>query len=61
MNSTLNERQAAEFLNCSVAALRRWRLLGQGPAFCRLGRLIRYRQADLVAFLDTNRVAGGAR
>jgi hypothetical protein len=64
--SLLNEQQASELLNCSVAALRRWRLIGAGPAYCRLGRLVRYRHADLEAFLDaqllqTQPVAGGGR
>jgi hypothetical protein len=48
-------RDAAKILSCSVAVLRKWRLLGKGPAFCKAGRLVRYRETDLAAFLDANR------
>ena len=50
-----NEKEAAVILGCSVAALRKWRLLGKGPTYCRIGRLVRYGQADLEVFLDANR------
>lgn len=57
----LNERQAANMLGCSVALMRKWRRLGQGPSYRRLGRLIRYTQADIQAFLDAQLVmTGGA-
>jgi hypothetical protein len=51
-----NEREAAEYLGCSVGMMRKWRLFGQGPTFCKLGRLVRYSQADLDALITTNRV-----
>jgi hypothetical protein len=31
--------------------LRKWRILGVGPPFMRLGRAVRYRRTDLDAFL----------
>jgi len=36
--------------------LRKWRLLGSGPAFSKLGRLVRYRQEDLATFVEAQRV-----
>ncbi|WP_397421065.1 helix-turn-helix transcriptional regulator [Phenylobacterium sp.] len=33
--------------------LRKWRILGVGPPFMRLGRAVRYRRADLDAFLSS--------
>lgn len=57
-----NERDAARVISCSVALLRKWRLFGEGPAYCKIGRLVRYRQADLNALLDSHRVeTGGGR
>jgi hypothetical protein len=60
-----NEKEAAIVLGCSVAALRKWRLLGKGPRYHKIGRLVRYADADLAEYLDANRVepvaAGGAR
>jgi predicted DNA-binding transcriptional regulator AlpA len=55
-NKMLNEQETAEFLNCSVAALRRWRQEGRGPSYFRVGRLIRYGNADIEAFLESQRV-----
>ena len=57
-----NEKDAAVILGCTISALRKWRLLGKGPAYCKIGRLVRYAEADLAAFLDANRIdpAGGA-
>jgi hypothetical protein len=57
-----NERDAARVIACSVALLRKWRLFDEGPAYCKIGRLVRYRQEDLDAFLDSHRVeTGGGR
>jgi len=58
-----DENEAAELLGCSVAALRKWRLLRKGPVYIKISRLVRYSEADLAAFLDANRVqpAGGVR
>jgi hypothetical protein len=63
MHRLHNENEAAELLGCTVSALRKWRTLGKGPAFCRVGRLVRYSELDLSAFLDGNRVqpGGGGR
>jgi len=60
-----NEREAAVILGCTVSALRKWRLLGKGPRYHKIGRLVRYADADLAQYLDANRVepvaAGGGR
>jgi hypothetical protein len=50
----LDEKQAAKYLNCSIAFLRRFRLLRQGPLFVKLGRLVRYRLADLEMYIVSN-------
>lgn len=49
--AALPERDAATYLAVSTALLRKWRLLGGGPAYARLGRTVRYRPNDLDAFL----------
>jgi predicted DNA-binding transcriptional regulator AlpA len=43
----LDQRAAAEILGISVRTLERHRIAGTGPRFCRLGRLVRYRECDL--------------
>jgi predicted DNA-binding transcriptional regulator AlpA len=48
----LTEQKAAETLNCTIAALRRWRRERRGPRFVKLGRLIRYNLADIEAYVE---------
>jgi predicted DNA-binding transcriptional regulator AlpA len=48
----LNEMEVAEFVNMSVATMRRWRLLRTGPKYLKIGSAVRYRRADLEAWLD---------
>ena len=52
----LDEGGAAIRLAVSVALMRKWRLKGGGPRYCRLGRLVRYSEADLLAYIEQNRV-----
>jgi hypothetical protein len=59
MNELLDERQAAKSLGCSIGMMRKFRLLGCGPAFCKIGRLVRYRQEDLIAYVESNRITEG--
>jgi len=47
---------ASEFLNKPEGTLANWRWRGYGPAYIRVGRAVRYSEADLVAFLEANRV-----
>lgn len=41
----------AKRLNVSLASMRRWRLERRGPAFVKVGALVRYRPEDLDAWL----------
>jgi predicted DNA-binding transcriptional regulator AlpA len=52
-NEMLNERQVADYLNMSVASVRKWRLFRKGPKFVKLGRAIRYRRIDVEAWLSS--------
>jgi predicted DNA-binding transcriptional regulator AlpA len=54
MDSLIDPKQAAPILGLSVRTLERHRLAGTGPRYVRLGRLVRYRQQDLVDFVDRN-------
>lgn len=46
----VNQKAAAHLLQVSEATLRRWELAGFGPRPLRIGRLVRYRTADLERF-----------
>ena len=47
----MTEHEVAKRLNISVASLRRWRLLGKGPMFLKVGALVRYAPEDLDSWL----------
>lgn len=54
--------EAAAFLRVSSRTLEDWRLRGGGPRFRKMGRLVRYHTADLIAFADQDiRANTGAR
>ena len=53
----LTTRDAARVLALSPRTLERLRLSGDGPRYCKLRRSVRYRQADLDAWLASNAVA----
>jgi len=51
----LTESETAQLLGgLSVSGLRKWRKTGKGPKYLRLGRLIRYRRADIEAWLESH-------
>ena len=50
--NALNPRQASAYLGCSESVLRLWRSQNQGPRYFRAGKLVRYRRADLDAWIE---------
>jgi len=48
----LNETQASELTGLSTRTLQAWRVRGQGPEFCKLGRAVRYRRRDIVKWVE---------
>lgn len=50
----LTETQAADFLNNSVRTLQWWRGRKAGPAYVLVGRSVRYRRGDLLAWIEQN-------
>jgi predicted DNA-binding transcriptional regulator AlpA len=52
MEELLDQKSAAKVLRLSVRTLERYRVAGTGPKFCRLGRLIRYRETDLREWIE---------
>lgn len=47
----LNTSQAAEALGVTRKCLEAWRCRGGGPAWRKVGRLVKYAEPDLEAFL----------
>jgi predicted DNA-binding transcriptional regulator AlpA len=54
----LTERDVARITGLSVASVRRWRLLRQGPKYIKIGAAVRYRPEDVSAWL-ASRPTGG--
>ena len=50
-------KEVAEYLGVPEATLKQWRYLGTGPAFIRVGRHVRYRWAEVEAYLRAQTVA----
>lgn len=55
----LNERQAAERLGVAVKTMQQWRHYGKGPKWVKVGRLARYRPADIDSYI-TGRIVNPA-
>ena len=51
--SFLTTEQAAEYLQLQRNTLEAWRCRGGGPRFLKLGRSVRYRQADLDEWIES--------
>jgi predicted DNA-binding transcriptional regulator AlpA len=55
------EREVARITGLSIASVRRWRLLRQGPKFLKLGAAVRYRPEDITAWLASRPTGGETR
>ncbi len=60
LESLLNEHDVARITGLSVATVRRWRLLRQGPKYIKIGAAVRYKPEDISAWI-ASRPAGGAQ
>jgi len=53
----LTYKDLAKYLKVSLPTINRWRKSGTGPKPLKLGKLVRYRLADVDAYLDALAVA----
>lgn len=51
----LNDREAAALLGVTQSTLNFWRVQRRGPAFVKLGHAVRYRRADIDAYIAASR------
>ena len=62
-NRLLSVAKTCEYLGVSIHTLRRWRRMGEGPAYVKIAsNVISYRESDLDAWVAKRRVqiVGGA-
>lgn len=60
-SALLDEKAAAEFLTVSPGTLSVWRCTGRyGVPFIKVGRRVKYRRTDLIAWLESRTRSNGA-
>jgi len=52
--SVMTVQQASDYLGLAVSTLNKWRCLGGGPVFIKMGRAVRYRVEDLETYLSSS-------
>jgi excisionase family DNA binding protein len=52
-SNLLTREQAAQFLSLKKSTLEAWAVRGGGPAMVKMGKAVRYRLADLEAFIES--------
>ena len=52
----LNESSVTKILNCEVKTLQAWRCRGGALPYVRVGRLVRYKNEDVLAYIESRRV-----
>ena len=52
----LTPKEVQEIYKINVGTLANWRLYGKGPAYIKVGRLVRYESATMEAYFLQNRV-----
>jgi predicted DNA-binding transcriptional regulator AlpA len=55
----MTEHDVARLTRMSVASVRRWRLLQQGPRYVKIGAAVRYKPEDISAWLESRPSGGG--
>jgi predicted DNA-binding transcriptional regulator AlpA len=52
----LRELEAAKLLSVAPGTMRNWRLKRRGPPYYKVGRLIRYSEAEVLWFAERGRI-----
>ena len=61
METLLGPQELADWLGLPLATIYRWRHHGEGPPGYRVGKHVRYRESDVLAWLDGQRDDRGER
>jgi len=52
--NVMNEKEVAQMLALPVRTVQIWRSRGQGPYYLKIGRNVRYREEDVLKFIDAS-------
>lgn len=58
LSNLVTEHDVARITGLSVASVRRWRLLRQGPKYLKIGAAVRYKPGDISAWLESRPTGG---
>lgn len=61
MGALITEKEAAKQLCLTQSTLRKWRWLGRGPSFIKIGAAVRYDPDDIRRFITHNIHQSGTR
>ena len=59
LETFLTENDVARITGLSVATVRRWRILKQGPRYVKIGAAVRYKPSSVAEFLESRPTGGG--
>ncbi|TFV49584.1 DNA-binding protein [Blastococcus sp. TF02A-35] len=59
LEDLLSTAEFAQKAKVPAGTVRHWRDVGTGPAYLRIGRHVRYRPSDVMAWLEGQRVSTG--
>jgi len=54
MHDLMTAKEAAHYLRLGLSTLARYRMDGNGPPFCLIGRNVLYKRSDLEAYVEQN-------
>lgn len=60
-DSLMDENYVAQLTGLSLSSIRRYRTLGTGPVFIKLGSAVRYRKSDVAKWIEAFPTGGGAK
>lgn len=55
----LVEREVSRLTGIALSTLRNWRVRAEGIPYYKIGRSVRYSQADVIGFMEQRRVVPG--
>ncbi len=54
-NKLLDTKELSEYLGIAVSTILEYRMQGRGPVYIKLGHLVRYKVADVDAWLESQK------
>lgn len=56
MNQYMTEQEVSKITGLAVQTLRNYRFQNRGFPYCKVGRSVRYRLADVLSFMESHKI-----